>query len=349
MPRRGPSPIELAIAVLVASVLYAATAAAASADWFVEGSELSGTAALATKATVDEAFKLKAAGVTVECAGGTLNGTSPEIKLPSTVAATSLTLSECKASEHCTLATKTIGTLALLAEVSTILYPEAKATFLPKQSKFAAVHFEGAECALAGVQSLTGKATALLLSGEVESKQQEIKLKTTEASKELKLGSSAAELTGLTLLSLASEKEWAFVQPGMPQIRLARVAGNGNANNHKQCNFTIKNETCELSLTVNRIINNVKLKFVADRFMALRGSLEFEMTTGAQNPECQKGAFVGGTNGGVVGSVCYIRLRYVGPNNPGQHQFVAAYWAEVQENIVAGQLRADEVFLDAQE
>jgi hypothetical protein len=191
--------------VLASAAIYTTTAGTASAGWFVEGSELTGTAALATTASVDENFKLTAAGITIECTGSTLNSASPELKAPNLIAASSLTFSECKStpSEPCTLATKTISTVALLAELSGLAFPEVKAIFAPKtKTTFATIKFNGSECALAGTQPINGKATTTLLAGQEEKTFQQIKVKTTKG--EFKLGSSEAELTGAALLKLIS-------------------------------------------------------------------------------------------------------------------------------------------------
>lgn len=84
-------------ALLVAYALCGVVASSASARWFIEGEELSGSAAVATTATVNEPIKLAATGVSIECKG--LNGVKPEIKAPNRLAASSLVFTKCESKE----------------------------------------------------------------------------------------------------------------------------------------------------------------------------------------------------------------------------------------------------------
>jgi hypothetical protein len=194
--------------LLAVAGLYMAGAGSASAGWFIEGRELAGTAALATTASVDEAFKLKiaAAGepITIECTGTNLNSVTPEIVASSRIAAASLTFSGCNASgSNCSLATKGITTVPLLAELTGQTYPEDKENFTPKTKiAFATFKFNGALCALEGIQAVTGKATTTLPTGGEEKALQQVKAKTTKG--DLKVGGSEAELTGAALIKLAT-------------------------------------------------------------------------------------------------------------------------------------------------
>lgn len=215
MSRTRTTLARLALLVFAASVLYMTTAGSASAGWFVEGSELTGSAALATTAAVDEAFKLEVPSVatTVKCSGSTLSSTSPEIVAPSRIAMASITFSSCKTegTGGCTLAAETISSLPLLAELTELTYPEDKAAFTPKTKKtFAAIHFEGGTCALAGIQPVTAatKLSATLPTGQEEKTLQQIKVKTTKG--DLKLGLNEAELTGAALIKLGSGLELVF-------------------------------------------------------------------------------------------------------------------------------------------
>ncbi|HEY3827612.1 MAG TPA: hypothetical protein VGL57_00305 [Solirubrobacteraceae bacterium] len=187
--------------LLAAVVLSAAATQAASAAWYVNGTVLTGTAALATTASVAEHVKLKAGGVTVECTVSTLTTAGGEIKSPNKLAASKITFNECKGSGSCTVPSS-IATVPVTAELTEQSLQDT-ATFTPQSGTlFATIKYEGATCALAGTQPLTGKMTAKLPSGEEEETLQEVKANILEKSGELKLGSSAAEFKGAALLKL---------------------------------------------------------------------------------------------------------------------------------------------------
>lgn len=207
---------RVTLVVCVAVALYVASVSTASAGWFVEGTELAGTAALAASAPVDEQFQLTASQVEVKCSGSALNSVNPKIAASNTLAASSLEFSECKGNAVCPLVGKTISTLPLSAELSEGTLPEDKAVFLPTNSSkiFATIKFEGAECTFAGVNTLTGKQTATLPTGQEENVTQSISPKTA-TSGELKLVSSSATLKGTALVKLASGKVWAFKGPNI--------------------------------------------------------------------------------------------------------------------------------------
>lgn len=215
MPRSATTLARPCLAVLVATALYAGGAPAADA-WLVGGSELTSTAALATTAAVDQAFKLKGSGVTIECTGHSLNAASPEITSTDGLNTTKLTFNECSsASPSCTVS-KTIQTVPLETEFIEGTLQEDNA-FLASKTKttLATIKYEGAECALSGTQALTGKISANFPTGQEEKTLQTVKVNTTEASEYLKLDGAAAELTGSALIKLASQQGVA--------ARLARV------------------------------------------------------------------------------------------------------------------------------
>lgn len=206
----------LTVACVGALALTAfALASSASAQWMVKGTTLTGseTKALATTAAVDEHGKLKAAGVTIECNGNTLNGTGPMIEASGEKgSATSLTFNECSANSNCTVAT-TIATVPLVADTPIIEGNKDISTiFLPKtKTIFATIKFNGAECALLGTQPVAGKAKINAPTGAAENTLQEIQAEVQEASGELKVGSSAAELKGAALLKLTTNEPWSFL------------------------------------------------------------------------------------------------------------------------------------------
>lgn len=219
------------VAVSIALLAYGLSmAGTASANWLVGGTELASTAALSTTAAVDEHVVLKAAGVTVKCEGATLNAVAPEIVAPTSMVASSISFSECTANESCTT-TKTIGTVPLTGAAVAETAPQSSVTFSPKtKTTLATIKFEGASCALLGVQPLTGKAKLKMPTGQEERTAQLASAATTEASGELKLGSSAAELKAGALLKLASEKAWSFINgkaaPPAPRIEQINFTGN---------------------------------------------------------------------------------------------------------------------------
>lgn len=181
----------------------------APAGWFVAETALSGSASLSTTAAVDTNIGLKAAGVTVECKGAVVNGVSPEIASPNKMSASSLTFNECQANENCTV-TKTIASVPVIAELTEQTLQEDQATITPKtKTTLATIKYEGALCALSGIEPVTGKALASAPTGVVEETLQKLKA-TPSASGELKVGSSSAELSGSALMKLASGKTFSF-------------------------------------------------------------------------------------------------------------------------------------------
>jgi hypothetical protein len=203
--------VTLSVVAALFALSAIASASASAAAWKVGGAELKGSAALATTAKTDKAAKLKAAGVTIECIGSALKGVNPVITQTNTGSATSLEFTECSSlNENCTVPT-TIGTVALTATASVGTAPDVKAVFAPKtKNTFATIKYEGEKCALLGTQPVTGKATVDDPTGQNEAELQIINAVTTEASGELKVGSSPAELLGSALLKLASSSKWAF-------------------------------------------------------------------------------------------------------------------------------------------
>jgi hypothetical protein len=201
------------VAALALSAFASASASAATAGWMVKGTMLSGSKALATTAAVHEFGKLKAAGVTIECKGGTLNGIAPEIKSPNLGAAKSLEFTGCKSiTANCEISPEKINTVPLLAEATLEGALAVKVLFKPEtKNTFTTVEYTGALCALQGVQPVTGKATVSAPTGQDERTLQQLNANVTETSGELKVGSSPAELKGVALLRLASGEPWSFL------------------------------------------------------------------------------------------------------------------------------------------
>lgn len=205
----------MTICVGILALSASALASSASAEWMLNGVNVTGTQKLATTAAVDENGLLKAAGVTIECTGKNLEGTNPQIEVPNKGSASALIFTECESiTPTCKLNTKTIGTVPLTATVALVAgsAKEDLATFLPKtKTIFATIKYEGAECALLGTQPVSGKALVKGPTGQEEKTLQEIVANVSEETGELKVGSSPAELKGAALLKLASGNKWSYL------------------------------------------------------------------------------------------------------------------------------------------
>lgn len=182
----------------------------ATASWMVNGTLLTGTEAVAT-ASVDEVPKLTAAGVTISCTSSVVGATGAVITAPDKGSAASAEFFECSANQLCSI-TKTIGTVPVIV-TSTLAGSKAVSESITPKTKtvFATIKFEGAECALLGVQPVTGKVKAEAPTGQTESAHQLFNLNVSEATGELKVGSSAAEMKAASLFSLASGESWSFL------------------------------------------------------------------------------------------------------------------------------------------
>ncbi len=320
---------RLAAAFAVATTIYllAVTSASASASWLIEGSELAGTAALATKETVTEAFKLEAAGVTVECTANSVNATGSEIQAPNLILASSLSFNECAASGGgCSLATKTIATLPLLAEVIQSAIPEDIAMLRPKTSKtLAVIHLEGASCALSGVQPVTGTKLPFLANlpkGQEEKALQPLKAEVLTG--QIQLGSSAARLRGALLLGLATGKAYSYTTLNKPKINTMRVAG-GVRNLPGGCAFEIEKETCEVEIQVVDTGKAAELEFDSEIFDNFKEA-GFKRVEGAKKPECEEGKAIGAVN-----AKCYIKIQYTGISMPGIAEYATLYILQAGE------------------
>lgn len=202
----------IAICVGLLALTAFASSSASAASWKVNGALLSGSAALANTAAVDENGKLTFSEITVECNGSSLEGISPQITHPDSGSASSLVFSACKtvAGSSCTLVGTKISTVPITALVSTVGTLEVSVVFKPKtKTTFATIEFTGASCSIANeVQPVTGQATVKGPTGQDERTLQQIVANTTSG--ELKVGSSAAVLKGAALLQLASKLGWSY-------------------------------------------------------------------------------------------------------------------------------------------
>ncbi len=202
---------SVAIFVAVLGLCAAIQAPVATAGWMVNGTEFTGTKALARTAKVVESFRFEAAGTAVVCSGSTFDTVQAEIIAPNKGAAASIELHECKPEgKECTISNSTIASVPVVAEATlegtkgsvTVITPKTKATF-------ATVFFEGTMCALNGTVGVTGKATVKFANGQIESTQQLGVLATTKG--EMKVGSSEVVGTGEFTRRLAGGERWSFL------------------------------------------------------------------------------------------------------------------------------------------
>jgi hypothetical protein len=195
--------------------LASASASAATAGWMVNGTLLSGTKALATTAKIDQDLVLKstAANIELECTGGALAEGTPEIKSPNAGAASSLQFTSCKAlTPDCTLSSSTVGTVPVAFEATLESTAAVVGTFKPKtKTLLATFEFGGEKCVAEGINGVTGTAKVLAPNGQQEGTVELNRSIVTEASGELKVASSAAEVKGSALVKLASDEPWSFL------------------------------------------------------------------------------------------------------------------------------------------
>lgn len=203
-------------ATLLISAAFAASANAATQEWMVGGTALSGSAPLASTAATMETFTLQFSGVTIDCTGS-LNDVDAKLEAPATFGIKNLEFTGCTATgKNCSLVGTTLGTLPLRAETTLEGAEGAKIAFSPRTGTlFATLELTGSKCSYAEeVQPVGGKATAILPTLRQEHKLQEIAFGKTggiESSEELEVGGKSASLAGSALLKLASSKQWSLL------------------------------------------------------------------------------------------------------------------------------------------
>lgn len=187
----------------------------ASADWMVNGTTLTGTAALATTAAVDEEVQFSAAGVLVKCSGNNQRFVNPVMNGVTGMAdALSWESTGCVATQPCRIAEsmkETISTLPILIDAVLEGALAVKGRVLPVNSSkvFMTVKFEGAECSLAGVQTVKGSQAVLIPTGQDERTAQTIT--TVSEGEGLKVGTSAVTMKGSVLGRTAGGLPFSFL------------------------------------------------------------------------------------------------------------------------------------------
>lgn len=206
-------PLEPVLSKLNVELLTTANEEIKTSGWMVNGTSLVGAKALAATAAVDKVGTLKAAEVEVTCSGSTLNSVSPTINGATGMGdASSLEFTSCVGSAVCPLGQSTVKTLPILLDLTLDGTLAVKGSFLPTNSSklLATLKFEGVECSFAGVDGVTGVATALAPTGRDERTLQQINF-TNEVAGSLKLASAAATLGGSILVRLASGEPFSFL------------------------------------------------------------------------------------------------------------------------------------------
>ncbi|HEY3827583.1 MAG TPA: hypothetical protein VGL57_00155 [Solirubrobacteraceae bacterium] len=200
------------VAALAVSVVGSPVASAATAGWMVGGTNLTGTAALATTAAVDKNGVLRFSSLIIECTGKTLNGVAPLIESTNKGSVTSLGFTGCATvGGKCTLVGTTINTLPISVEATLDGLLAVTATFKPKAGTlFTTLLFTGATCAFGNeVLGLSGHVAVLVPTGQDERTLQQINV--AAAGTELFLDESPLTFEGSALLRLASGKTWSFL------------------------------------------------------------------------------------------------------------------------------------------
>jgi hypothetical protein len=209
-------------ALLAAAALSAAAADSASADWYVGGTKLATTAAVASKLHIDRllGFRVPFTARTVTCTGNatTLLEIAGAIIIAETHPLLGSIVLAALIVEHCTvvgggkcsIAKEKITTEPLVGQISNGPGKEDRLIFTPKTGKLiATISFEGSECALAGEQPLEGSFTMKLPTGEEEDTDQALEGLSTTENNSLELAKSKTYVEGGDIqLELASTSKW---------------------------------------------------------------------------------------------------------------------------------------------
>lgn len=217
------SRVKVVLSTFCAVVSLGALAAgSASANWFVNGTELKATAALSTAAKEDESvkFSVPTFGLTVECAGATFDAVSPLIVGPGgTGGASSLKFLSCnttKPASGCALeeANATISTIGINVKESLATGIEDRILFTPRtKNTFAEVKFnEGNTCAFDGTEPVKGSVIGSVPIGQTESTTQALVALGSVENNSLEVGSGNKVIVagGKALQVLAGGSKWSF-------------------------------------------------------------------------------------------------------------------------------------------
>ncbi len=211
-PLKQPEPgaARGSLEVLNLELLTTSNETLPTGQWDVNKTKLTGSAPLANSLTVLSHGEIAAGGLGIICSGSTVGITFGEL-VADEIRAQDLTFSECKANAPCKLGSTTILTLGLHGLAQLDGTANTLVTVLPLPSKtLAAIKIEGAECAFAGVQPLTGTIDFLIDGGQEAAASHVVLGFSLKGA--LKLGSTEATFVGFTGdLKLASEQTWNFL------------------------------------------------------------------------------------------------------------------------------------------
>jgi hypothetical protein len=207
--------MKAVMAGVVVVVAFSAMAAgsASAAEWYVGGSALTGSAALASSTkTVSGEVELSTEVGRITCQGIELKGTSISAKAGGQIE--HLLFTKCWGHAECELASETIESKPLKVEAALgAKSPEDKFILKPVTGNIVAEYkvTNGSECGAPERNSINGKATLILPKGREELAEQELSLNLTDSTTELKWDNSSEVLVkGAVKLKLASGKAWSF-------------------------------------------------------------------------------------------------------------------------------------------
>jgi hypothetical protein len=203
---------SLMVVLVVAAVGVPGSAMAATAGWMVNGTQLSGSAAVATTAKVTEPYKVSGGGLNIECKSAVAEAVKPEIKAPNKVSVTAGINSGCTTTNaNCTVP----ASIASVPSIAEITLDGALATVgvvKPQTGTiFSTIKFSGENCAVAGIKTLSGSFQVVTPTGQDERPIQLSESKVTEAEKTLFIASSAVSASAAGLGTLASGLWWNFL------------------------------------------------------------------------------------------------------------------------------------------
>ncbi len=198
------------VAVVALGAVGAGSASAAS--WHVGGSELAGSASLASLTSTLRNVKLESFdSPSIECSSAV------ELKGASVAASAGgriehLVLNGCHVtSPSCSLGSETIESNALTLEAALGgKSPEDVVVLKPATKGGVIAEYEIVGCSREGERALTGSIKLVLEKGGEELAAQPFAFDVTSASRELRLGESGVSLTGAMTVKLGSGKSWSF-------------------------------------------------------------------------------------------------------------------------------------------
>jgi hypothetical protein len=213
--------IRITLTVLGAVAAFSVlSVSSASAGWLINGTPLTGSAALSTQALVDRdsTLLIPGLGLSILCNGHFLDFTSPQLIGTDKFYASSLTFLGCSTitPTSCEIEGQptAISTTAILALAHLwtkggallLITPETKTTFTNIEFK------AGDECAFKGLEPVTGSVVAGAPTGQSSLAAQSVTgLGSTEGNNSLQVGGQKAFIDGgLWLLTLASGAKWSF-------------------------------------------------------------------------------------------------------------------------------------------